>query len=133
MAKIIWQPILNARYDFTVHLDRDFAKEMINAHIHADRQTKMNQLGKEELKELNVNWLTPYLFHKDSCFISQVYLGEGVWLSTKYTTIDGLLEGEEITKPVDYHSHNVRTSRDAYILMALFDKWVNYADALKDD
>ncbi|MDO8511609.1 MAG: hypothetical protein Q7S55_05605 [Nanoarchaeota archaeon] len=130
MDRIIWQPHFGSRYDFSVKLDRVFAEEMIDACIPLERQTRMNQLANEQLKRLQWDWLNPYTFHQESCFVSQFYLGNnGVWLSAE--GIDGLVLHEKSGKPIEYHSHNIDTPNQAYILMALFDRWVEYADILK--
>jgi hypothetical protein len=134
MEKIIWQPSIINRYNFAVSLDRDFAREMMKAQIPAERQKKMNEIGNKDLKELGINWLNPYTFYANSCFVNQIYIGRnGVWLSTKCNSdnIERLLKKGE-TKPIEYHSHNVDTSQEAYVLMNLFDKWVNLSDALKN-
>ncbi|GAJ08284.1 unnamed protein product, partial [marine sediment metagenome] len=134
MKKTIWTPRLYGRCDFGVYLDRDFAKEMFQSKVPTERQTRMNELANEELKRLGTDWLNPYTFYKDSCFITQFYIGQnGVWLSTNRQTIDNLLKEKESSKLIEYDSHNIDTPKQAYVLMALFDKWVEYADAFKSD
>ena len=131
MERMIWQPHFGFRYDFSVNLDRIFAEEMIDARIPPEGQIRMNQLANEQLKRLQWDWLNPYTFHQDSCLVSQFYLGNnGVWLSAE--GIDGLVRHEGSRKSIEYHSHNVDTPNQAYILMALFDTWVNYAEILKE-
>ncbi len=131
MEKTLWTPRFSAKYDFAVYLNRHFAIEMIQAKIPPERQVAMNNLGNEVLQSLGNNWSNPYTFHRDSCFVTQFYLGQnGVWLAAD-TTLDELLR-DKSTKPIEYHSHNVDHPQQAYILMALFDKWVEYADILKD-
>ncbi len=135
MERTIWTPRFYGEYDFEVYLDWDFAREMIQSRISTERQTKMNKLGDVELKRLGVNWLSPYTFHEDSRFITQFYIGQnGVWLATDHQTIDGLLnQEEESSNVIKYTSHNVDTPKQAYVLMMLFGKWVEYVDALKGD
>ena len=130
MTKIIWQPHFGPKYDFSINLDRIFAQEMIDARIPPERQFRMNQLANEQLKRLSRDWLDPYTFHENSCFVTQFYIGNnGVWLASD--GIDDLIKHREFKKPIEYHSHNVDTPNQAYILMALFDTWVEYADVLK--
>lgn len=134
MDKTIWTPRLYGSCDFGIYLDRDFAREMIQSKVSNERQTRMNELANEELKRLGTNWLNPYTFHKDSCFISQFYIGQnGVWLSTNHQTIDDLLNGKESSKPIEYNSHNVDVPSQSYVLMRLFDQWIEYADAFKSE
>ena len=130
--KLIWQPRFYAEYDFEVYLDRDFARTMIQAKIAPERQKITNELANEELKKLGIHWSNPYDFYEDTGFIRQFYIGQnGVWLSTNHRNIDELLEGAESHELIKYDSHNVDTSRQAYVLMRIFDKWVAYADAMR--
>ncbi len=131
MEKTIWTPCFSAKYDFAVSLNRDFAREMIQAKISSERQAAMNNVGNEVLQGLGDDWQNPYIFYKDSCSVSQFYLGQnGVWLATDITPNE--LLKDKSTRPIEYHSHNVDTSKQAYTLLALFDQWVKYADILKD-
>lgn len=132
MDKTLWTPSFYGRYDFGIYLDRDFALEMIQAKIPAERQTGMNKVAKGLLNVLGIDWSNPYTFHQDSGFISNCHIGQnGVWLSTNHQTIEDLLSGKESSKPIEYHSHNVDAPRQAHVLMVLFGKWVDYADALR--
>jgi hypothetical protein len=130
MEKTLWTPRLYGTCDFGVNLDRDFALDMIQAKVPAEKQAKMNRLGNMDLKKLGSDWLNPYQFHKDTCFVTHLYLGEGVWLATRQA-IDDLLSGRKSSEPIDYESHNVDTPKQAYTLMALFDRWIEYADVFK--
>lgn len=133
MEKAIWTPDLYGKYDFGIYLDRKFALEMINSIIPGERQKSMNELATEELKRLGVKWPNPYTFCNNSCFITQFYIGDnGVWLSTNHTNISDLLSGRESSELVEYHSHNVDTPYQTYILMLLFNKWIDFSDALRD-
>jgi hypothetical protein len=134
MDKTIWTPRFYGSCDFGVYLDRDFARDMIRSKIPNERQGRMNELANEELKRLGTNWSNPYTFYEDSCFISQFYIGQnGVCLSTNHQTIGDLLNGREFSKPIEYNSHNVDVPKQVYVLMLLFDKWIEYADTLKNE
>ena len=129
MEKILWMPQLITRYEFVVYLDRTFAKEMAQTPLSQERQNRMNQIGSEELKGMGTNWLNPYSFYNNSCLVDQIYIGgNGKWLAA--TGLDRLADTDKL-KPVEYYSHNVDTSREAYILMALLSKWAYLSDALK--
>lgn len=131
MERTLWTPCFSAKYDFAVYLDRPFAREMIQAKIPTARQEAMNNLGNKVLRRLEIDRLEPYSFHKDSCFVTGVYLGQnGVWLAAD-TTSDELLK-DKSTRLIEYHSHNVDNSKQAHTLLALFDQWVTYSDILKD-
>jgi len=133
VEKTIWTPRLYGRCDFGIYLDEDFAKEMIQSYISTERQNKMNELGNDELKIFEINWLNPYMFYKNSCFITQFYIGQdGAWLSTNHQSVDELIRGESY-KPIQYNSHNIDTTKQAYVLMRLFDKWIEYSDVLKEN
>ncbi len=99
--------------------------------ISPERQQAMNNVGNEVLMGLGDDWRNPYTFQQDSCLVTQAYLGQnGVWLATDITRNE--LLNEKSSKPIEYHSHNVDTPKQAYTLMALFGKWIEYADILKD-
>lgn len=133
MEKIIWTPRLYGSCDFGVYLDKNFARDMIQSTVSNERQRRMNGLANEELRSLKINWLDPYLFYKDSCFVSQFNIGQnGVWLATDRHAINDLLSEEKSVKPIEYNSHNVDFPSQAYVLMRLFDKWVEYADVFKE-
>ena len=131
MKKLIWQPLITTKYDFAVFLDRDYAHQLITSKIPEDSQKRMNELANDNLISLGINWKNPYTFHDDSCLVSQMYIGNnGVWLATTIGSIEGLLRGEE--KTLEYHSHNVDTSRESHALLMLFDLWIRYADVLME-
>jgi len=133
MERTIWTPHFCSEKDFKVYLDSGFAKEVMQSKIPNEMQKGMNELGNEELKRLGVNWLNPYEFYEDSCFVTQFNIGQnGVWLAVNHQTIDSLLEGSGSSKIIEYDSHNVDYSRDAYVLLVLFGKWVEYTDVLRD-
>lgn len=132
MDKLIWTPSFNIGYDFRIDLDWNFAREMVQSRIPAERQVRMNALANEELKRLGGNWSNPYSFYEDSCFVSQIYTGQnGVWLSTNHKIIDSLIKCEK-SEPIIYDSHNVDTSHQAHVLMVLFDKWIKYSRVIRE-
>ena len=130
--KRIWQPELIPRsYGFKVWLDNGFAKEMLETPLAYKNQRQLNKLASEDLKVHGIKWPEPYSFHNNSCLINQVYVGnDGCWLSTSHTGLDSILTGRN-TKNIEYDSHNVDFSSNAYGLLMLFSKWVELADTLK--
>lgn len=130
---IIWQPLFHSGYNFQVSLNRIFAREMIRSQVPIKKLERMNQLANEDLKRWKMNCLDPYSFHGDSCFLGQIYLSEGRWLATDYHSTNSLLKDDESSEPIKYISHNVDYSKDAFILMRLFDKWIRYSNVLKED
>ena len=130
---ILWTPDFYGRCDFGVNLNRDFAREMIEAKVSNEKQIMMNDVANGKLKELGKTWLNPYRFHENSCFLSQIYLGEnGVWLATDRQNIESLLVESKLEKAIEYSSHNVDRPAQACTLMVLFGTWVEYADAFKE-
>ena len=133
MEETIWIPRLYGKYNFGVNLGKDFAREAIQLRIPAQEQTKMNKLANKELERLKTDCLNPYIFHEDSCLITQCYIGQNcVGLSLDSRIIDQLLEDKIYSEVIEYDSHNIDTPNQAYVLMNLFDKWVEYADAVKN-
>ena len=132
MEKTIWTPRLYGSYDFSIYLDRNFAREMIQSKCSDEIQKNMNKLANSELNKLRINWSSSYMFHENSCFIDQFSIGQnGVWLSLDRSTIDDLITEKDSSKPIEYTSHNVDDPKQVYALMKLFSKWIEYADNLK--
>ncbi|MFW5846736.1 MAG: hypothetical protein ACOCUU_01115 [Nanoarchaeota archaeon] len=134
MKKIIWQPSRIYGYNFGISLDRNFAREIIKTKVPAKRKNRLNEIGNEELKYFRFTRLNPYTFYEDSYFVKRINIGQdGVWLSTECNkdNIESLLKEE--TKPLEYRSHNVDTTKQAYVLMSLFDRWVDLANVIKDE
>lgn len=119
-------------YDISILLDKDFAGEMMGANISTERQDKMNELANETLKRFGESWKDPYKFHDSTCLVKQFYLGHnGVWLSENESDLQNL-NLDKLNHPyVKYSPHNMRNSKDSFILMFLFGEWVKYSDALK--
>ena len=130
MSNIIWQPYISSAQEFNVSLDVKFAKKMISAKIGAEHQEAMNKLGRYEFKKHNFTQ-NPYLFHEDTAFVRQIYIGSnGVWLATNLTMMESLLEDDKDLKEVKYYSHNADTSSDKHVLLALFSKWIEFSDCM---
>ena len=133
--KIIWQPeLVLTGCGFNVFLDKRFAKEMLDSPLSYENQRNMNELGAKDLKSLGIDWREPYAFQNNSCLIGQIYLGmNGVWLSTSPRDLNNLVKEKDLkgVRDIEYGSHNVDTPRNAYALMYLFSKWIEYADVLK--
>lgn len=133
MEGLIWQPKFGSDYNFDVYLDRAFAREMRRVSVPEDVRRNMNKRASEELKLMGSGHLDPYSFQDNSCLINQVYLGDdGKWLSTDHQTLDRLLKEEDMSKPLEYSSHNLRTSRDASMLLRLFGLWADYATTMSN-
>ena len=133
MNKIVWQPIhlYQPSFDFAVYLDRKFAEEMLSSKIQQERQENLNKLAIELVKRFGLNYTSPLSFYEDSCLVTQFYIGRnGTWLAIESFSEKDLINKNN-KKLVEYHSHNVESSLEAYTLMALFDQWIEYADVLK--
>ncbi|MEK6928221.1 MAG: hypothetical protein AABX11_07345 [Nanoarchaeota archaeon] len=131
MEKLIWQPRFCGGSDFMIYLDAEFARRMIKSPVPEATRTRMNKLANEDLERFSISWTDIYLFHEGSGFVKEIHLGRGgVWLSTSSNNVDSLLRNAPLRKPIEYHSHNVRTIDQAYAFMYLVDKWVNYSDAM---
>jgi len=127
MDNLIWQPKFCNAYDFKIYLEPEFALEMVQSRVNRDVQSRMNELADVDLKKFSINWQDPYLFHEETGLVTQICLGRnGVWLATKHQNITDLLNHTS-DKLIEYDSHNVDFMNEAYTLMFLFDKWINYA------
>ena len=127
--KIIWQPELHAIYDFRVLLDRDIAKEMARSTRVEGKD--LNKAGNEYLNALGVKgWRDPYRFYKDTSLLSQIYLGDGISLSTDEGKIESLLEDPDSSQENIKYLSEVRYDSDVYKLMFLFSKWIWHANII---
>jgi len=130
MEKIVWQPALYSKGEIDITLDKKFALDMIQAKIPAKNQNCLNQWAKENFKHLNF-CQDPYLFHEDSGFVKQIYIGHnGIGLHVNHYTIDSLLKNDPWLNEVKYNSHEANSPYDKYALMALFSGWIEYSDVL---
>ena len=132
MESLIWTPHLYGGRSLEIHLDQNFARSMISSQAPPGNQKRLNDLATGDLKRFGLHHLDPYSFHEDSCFVKQIYLGSnGVWLATSKFEIDKLLRGTSLEKPIKYEPHNVDHAINCYLLMSLFDRWVEYSKFLK--
>jgi hypothetical protein len=132
--KIIWQP--NGLYqkghdEFSLFLDRHFAKEMLETKISQQTKQKLNQLGS---KLMNISGLETFQFFKDTAFVNQFYLGEnGLWLALDVRS--DLIKQElnsNNEKPLKYYSHNCNNITHAHDLMKLVDFYTQYSEIIKE-
>jgi len=131
--EIIYRPEFSEGYDFNIWLDKRFAKKMIGSHSPKEYLKRMNELGNEELKKFRIFYRDPYSFYNDSGMITQIYVGNnGVWLSTDNAELFRLGGNVVFDRPIEFHSHNVRHQVEAYVLLRLFDKWVQYSECLRN-
>jgi hypothetical protein len=132
--EIIWQPlfVFPPKYDFSVHLNNNFARQMIEAKIPNEMQRRMNEIASEGLKGFNISHLEPYVFYRDSCFVQQINIGmNGTWLAAGMN-IENFLREKKDLDAIEYSSHNVDNLHQAFALNTLFDKWIQYSDVLRD-
>ena len=98
----------------------------------AGNKEKMDLVAKTELKRLGIHRSNTYGFHEDTCLLKQIYLGgDGIWLDLDRLEIMNLSCEVKLIKPVKYEPHNVDSIMNSYILMSLFEKWVDYSEILK--
>lgn len=126
---MIYQPNFNG-LDFTISLDNAFARKMMNSKLAEYTKFRLNEICNNQLKELNIYWSSPLIFHESSALLSQANIGQnGKWLATTNSDIQNILKDN---KDVKYHTHNIDTTHDAYALLTLFDTWIHYSDILAE-
>ena len=132
--RIIWQPFFNYDdYEFKVWLDRNFARQMATSTLSPERTKRMNELGRDKLKSLGINWLSPYTFYENTGLVSSFHLGHGgKWLGTSDRSIKNLLDDDKKEEPLKYHSHNLEFPKETHALLALFSQWIHYSDILRE-
>lgn len=133
MGKILWTPeiLLAGRgYNFAAFLDRDFAIRMLNSKTAPEERFNLNQIANEELKKHRIATSDPFEFYNNSLLVNQFNIGQGGrWLAT--VTLEWI--NETSTEPVKYSSHNIDSSADAYALLGLFGKWIEYVELFRND
>ncbi len=131
MQKILWQPfsVYQPGRDFGVYLDNNFALKMFDAKIGSKRQQDMQKIAKEVSCRFGFKY-PPLIFEEYSALVTQLSIGNGgKWLATDNSSLEGLIK-HNTKKPLTYHSHNVDAADEAYALLALFDHWIEYSEAL---
>jgi len=133
-GRIIWQPHLNCEgYEFHVYLDREFARQMATSPLSPEIAKRMNELGRDKLKSLGINWPSPYTFYGNTGLVSSFHLGDGgKWLGTSDSSIKNLLDDDKKERPLKYHSHNLERPKETHALLTLFSQWTNYSDILRE-
>jgi hypothetical protein len=112
---------------FTIKLDKDLAKKLINTKVGNNLQ---EALTKSALDKFKINFRTPLNFYEDTAFIENFYLGEnGVWLQVDTYQKKNLIKNK-LEENLTYDAHNVDTTFDTYRLIGLFDLWMYYAPTL---
>ena len=131
--EFIWQPRTINGCNFEIKLHRAFAAEMIFSKLSPDNQTKINELGKEELHNSGMGYQTlNYLFHRENShytsFIGRIDLENGY---SSGLVLDGEFEKNPLHKGglIKYHSRNVDTPLQAYALTRLFELWIAQSNA----
>ena len=129
MKKVVWQPEFYRGFEFKVWVGNDFAMEMLNTPFSGDEQRRINELATEKLKEIRINCPEPYSFYKNSAFIHHFNLGsDGRWLSTNNPSIERRIKNGGLPELVEYNSHNIDTSKQAFALLSLVSMWHYYSD-----
>ncbi len=132
MEKLIWTPKQINKYSFEIYLDVGFAKELLEAKCIEKTRENMNRLGNDLLKNFRYSLKKPYKFHKDTCFISEIHMEhDDLALTTNETTLESLVRKNKKPDFITYKSKNMQNLSEAYVLMALFNQWVEYSEVLK--
>ena len=133
--RIVWQPteLYQPSFGFSIRLDFVFAHEMLTTRIPLDIQKRFVELERETAQSFGFNYREPIDFHDDTCMATGFYIGQnGKWLTLDVNQIEALVTRANPDRPLIYSSHNIDTSREAYALMALFDRWIAYSDNLRE-
>lgn len=131
--KLIWQvaDIYQKGYDFSILLNPEFGKEMLESKLSRESYERIQELPKE-LMDFKSN-PEPYIFHEDTCFLRQINLdsGNGKWLS-----LENVLCGTkpDLKKIIKYSTHNfdyMTNSSDVLTMIGLFDLYISYSEHLR--
>ena len=102
---------------FKIHLNYYFAKLLMETEAVERRENVA-----EFLETISDGLMNSVMFKEDS------FLLQGATIATQATGID-LTRMDEIRGCV-YHTHNVDTPEEAYEIISLFTKWVDYGHAV---
>ena len=125
-------------YGFGVYLDIDFARCVRNF-VPDDVdfvQNKFQEHGKDWIirkvfKNEGEFLRNPYYFVEDSLFIQSVNVpGNACDLGVDWGQIEYLSRENSLSRCLNYSPHNVDSRAQAYCLMSLFTKWVDWTKAL---
>lgn len=132
--KLIWQIThLSHSSSFEILVNNEFVAEMLNTKLSQEKIRNLNRTGEEISKNLKYSSRSPYIFYKDTAFLTQINLdaGRGTWLSADMPC--GILPNLSENKPMKYHTHNIDHTSDNFALISLFDNYIWYSDILKDN
>jgi hypothetical protein len=130
MSKIIWQPssMHKPGIDFCIAVDIEFARKMCSFTLPHSISDSLQILGCETGREYGCIVKKPYELLKKTGLVSRISLLPRA-ASLELHDLD---VGVHCTKPLMYFSRNTINSHDAYILMALVDRWVTCAPRLEE-
>ena len=93
----------------------------------SEEKQRFQDIVKQQIsKPLRYDEPAPLDFFEDSLLVMGFYLhrGNGLWLSAGRSQIENLDENSKDN--LDYSSHNVDSTKEAYSLIALYERWVHY-------
>ena len=114
-------------FNFGMYLEKDFALKCKNRKLLSEEKQRFQDIVKQQIsKPLRYDEPAPLDFFEDSLLVMGFYLhrGNGLWLSAGRSQIENLDENSKDN--LDYSSHNVDSTKEAYSLIALYERWVHY-------
>lgn len=130
MEEQVWQMenVYQPSYNFKIKLDADFAQNVQEISIPQDYQKNLNSFSEDILEDHNFRYPSPLRFYQDTFLATGFHIGNnGTWLSTE--DLNDLEQNESI----EYYTHNIDNSSEAYALIALFDNWADKAAVLLEE
>ncbi|MEK6906476.1 MAG: hypothetical protein AABW81_02550 [Nanoarchaeota archaeon] len=121
-------------FGFGMNLKKDFALRCKNRKLLSSEQQKFQDIIKNQISiPLRYDELNPLDFFEDSLLVISFYLhrGNGLWLSAERSSIENLDENSD--NNLLYSSHNVDSTREAYSLISVFERWVHYTKAFLEE
>jgi len=132
MDKIIWQPtnLCIEGHDLKIILDREFANLMVSAKADQTKLQRFNEMLGDLIGRKSFN---PHIqYYEDTALATTFSLGTGgIWLAVDDTNGRNPLEVYR-NEPLSYSSHNVDSTSDRDILLRIVNKYIEYADILRE-
>jgi len=121
-------------YGFYIHLDRDFVRGTKQKTVEYELQERLQEIGKDKIvKILFPSRLIkpPYHFLDNSLLVRSIHVpGDNCEIGINYNQLESLDKENSSDNSIKFSPHNVDNRIQAYALLSLFIKWVDYAEML---
>ena len=121
----------NNGFGFEVCLDLSYARKAKTTRLDEQIHNFLHDYGRQVAQNLGFTGLgyQPYDFDESSILVRIFVSPTGSRLLAKPSDLSDLMR-EKTENNLEYYTHNVAGSDDAFLLLSLFTKWVEILDTL---